>query len=411
MKRQNIKNYITRGILSLLLLGGLPNLTSCSSDDDMPQPHGAAVQGQTVGFTIAVPRVNGGTRAADKWGDDYTPDDEGTDFENQIKTLMPSLYMVNGDNISPVGSIVVNTDPLLTKVDENSEYYYIQGELRTNLSADDLNNGTFRLMVEANTEANHTWMPNRKYFMLGTQQDLEAKSLAIPMWGVAEANFSGVGEVNENGESQAVINIHPSASATDKTATVSLLRAAAKVTVKVSSEIADRHVVLNKLTLNTAAKEGYIYPGDWNSISDTENLLFSKTFNAFEDTSNFASSYPVANPDNVDTEISFYLAETPNPDKVYANHGANPEHECTELCLEVEYTRDNITTETKKGNLYFTDNSDATKPAHTTTGVTQENIIRNHIYEFTITGVADSYKPEVKLCIKKWSHEQISIDL
>ncbi|MDE7466183.1 MAG: hypothetical protein K2M59_07160 [Muribaculaceae bacterium] len=413
MKRTNLHHILKSGLASLLLLAGTPLLSSCSSDE---MPDAPISEGQTVGFTIAVPRVNPyGTRAGNTWGDDYTPDDQGNEFENRINSLMPSLYLVEGSNITPAGTITVdNSKTTVTKVDNVSVYYYIEGKLHTNLSASQLNAGKFRLMVEANTENNHSWMPNRKYAMLGTQQELEQNDMAIPMWGVAEANFTGVGSTDENGNPTGLITIHPSENETDKTATVSLLRAAAKVTVKVDPSISDRNVILNSLTLNTAAEKGYIYPEAWNSVANTENLRFDATFNPFEELNNYQSEYVVPNPDEIPTEISFYLAETPNPGVVTSNHepGAS-EDACTELKLEVNYSRDglNEVADQKTGNLYFTDSSDATLSAHAHDGVNEENIVRNHIYEFTITGVADSFKPEVKLCVKKWAHEKVNVDL
>ncbi|MBD5206938.1 MAG: hypothetical protein HDS79_01505 [Bacteroidales bacterium] len=398
MKRTNLHHILKSGFASLLLLAGSPLLSSCSSDE---MPDTPVSDGQTVGFTIAVPRVNPyGTRAGNgTWGDDYTPDDQGTPFENDIKSLMPSLYLVDGDNIIPAGSIYVNPDDItLAKIDSKSYYYYIKGSLFTNLTATELNNGKFRLMVEANTESTHSWMPNRKYWMLGTQEQLKDKG--IPMWGVAEANFTGVGSTNENGNTTPTIVIHPSETDTDKTATVSLLRAAAKVTVKVDADLSDRQVVLNSLTLNTAAEQGYIYPDAWNSVPNTENLRFDATFNPFEDLNNL-SSFEVENPDDVPTEISFYLAETPN---------VAHENVAEELKLTVDYERDNVA-EAKQGNLYFTTSDDATLPSVSTSGVSDIDITRNHIYEFTITGVADSFKPEVKLCVKKWAHEKVNVDL
>lgn len=420
MKRYNITKNILRGLASLILLSGLPALTSCSSDDDMPQQ--APVAGQTVGFTIAVPRAHGGTRSEQDptWGDDYRPDDNGGDeFENTVKTLMSSLYIMEGNNIKPVGTITVNTSPLLTKIEDDSEYYYIEGELHTNLSADQLNKGKFRLMVEANTESSHSWMPNRKYFMLGTQQSLLDEGLAIPMWGVAEANFTGVGEKVKDDDGnliKPVIRIHPSSENTDELATVSLLRAAAKVTVKLDKSKV-KNVILKKLTLNTAAKEGFIFPESWNSVSSTENLKFSETFHPFDGTLTDGKQnlgfYSVKNPDDDSSIISFYLAETPLQEYNEENH-SDDSKECTELRLDVEYVHQDSETDVKTGSLYFTTSNDATVSAHEhkdDPNITEQPIIRNHIYEFTITGVADSFKPEVKLCIKKWSHEQISIDL
>lgn len=392
MKRHNITKNILHGLASLLLLSGFPALTSCSSDDEMPESVKQKT-GSKMKFRLRVPSTSKSVTRSENWGN--INDDSGDDFENTIKNVNPNLFIETGGGIVKAGEF---TNITFKPISSGNTYitYEVTGDLTTYYPEDQIAGKDIRLMIEANTNTTgYDINPSLKHIVRGLAD--ATTCTAIPMWGVATMTMPAR---DENGKYTI-----------PEENSITLLRAAAKVVVNfdmTSENLTNRSVNLTKLEINHMAAEAYALPSKWNKIDNTTNLGTDECFNpvqesGWEYTNLGQTGFEIISTDieNDTHQMYFYLPETPNMES---------SEDITEpLALTVHYERDGVK-EDKTGTVYFHNGDDVTTTADNQ-GATREDIIRNHIYEFTITGVADSFKPEVKLCIKKWSHEQISIDL
>jgi hypothetical protein len=327
------------------------------------------------------------------WGDDYTLNDEGTDFDTRVLA----------ENFTPV--IFATTDPTkragefeilsyYTAPGTSTTTYFIHGRFVPSEeypTMEALQKETFRLMIFANTPSAPTDYATMDFeYISNTRPVKEEESEgfdAIPMWGVCEVDMSNLRQgslsiINEN---------NPCA----------LLRAMAKVTVKINLNATQkgRKVNLTSLALNRYAKNGYVTPHGWNTLANTTDLKFNSTIR--ECTSSLVNeSYEtfkvrqqegtgIDNPDY----ISFYLPEIANSNENY-------------LELTVNYTVDGAE---KSNHIYFCTYGSNGGPADMK-ALGEWDIVRNHIYEYTITGVQDS-KISVEAKVKDWQYHKNTQDL
>jgi hypothetical protein len=183
-----------------------------------------------------------------------------------------------------------------------------------------------------------------------SQIDPLQEDSAIPMWGVKEVDLSGL----------------LTASRTDL-GTIWLLRAAAKIEVKLSENEKNKGTEINRAVLKYYNQTGYCLPDGWSQVTDTRLL----------DQENCIRLYRHAA-----VNLPFYKDEKTGSVYVYVTEYDNRNYPGERNKISLEF---NI----KGENKYF---EDAISFCNYNDGMPQEdshyNIVRNHIYEFEVLSIA-----------------------
>ena len=201
----------------------------------------------TFALDVETPSV---TRAeSDKWGSDY-PSIVGTGIENNINTS--SLVVLVYD---PTNNSFVTELPILQYGNVNSNLTF------TCALPEVVKAGkAYRYMVLANcTTKNYgisyaNGAPSLEKLIFETPF-----TETIPMWGVTTYTFDDKASKNNN-------------------ISVSLLRAAAKIGVKLSDALLAEGYSIAGLKLNYANRNGFSVPANWNTASSTENMTLGGVF-------------------------------------------------------------------------------------------------------------------------------------
>lgn len=313
----------------LLLLAA--TLVSCVYDDAPVLRNDDGRQAVQVTFTLAAGNAPTDTRAeGPTWGDVY-PNENGTEWENAIDPddLQVLLYTTNNAYIARVENLVYFRN-------DDGTYTY-HGQLTAD--ADDLTPGTeYKIMVFANcginndTETNISILANTTF----TRDDADY----IPLWGVKTTTLA----------------LTPGTA--DNLGTIDLLRAMAKIEVTLSDALTDEYT-LSSITLNRYNTTGYCLPAGYATASQTTDLdredgTAPISFNPNESLATNAASFTISTDGN--TAIC-YLPE-----------------------YEAEYANPAVLTITLNGKAYSLELKDYTTNAY-------YNLVRNHIYRYTITDV------------------------
>lgn len=236
-------------------------------------------------------------------------------------------------------------------INEDNTQFYFMGEMPDGF-AEYFNAHSsqpeYRFMVLANCDDN---LNGEQYITYGhSQLDPSLEESSIPMWGVKEVNLTDMLD-------QSRLDIGE----------IWLLRAAAKIEVKLSSDMKQRGAAINAATLKFFNKTGYCLPADAMTVSQTRFLDRSACINVYR---HAAVNLPfIKDEDTGDYYI--YVAEYDNE-----NYPA----ERNKISLEF-----NVGGQVK----YF---EDAISFCQYSGGRPQEgtdySIVRNHVYEFEILSVA-----------------------
>ena len=320
-------------LLSLLLLA------SCSRNDEVAVAEGEEGKVQ-VTFTLKLDNESSASRAMSRaedntWGDEYN-NDLGNDYDNRINDLQVVIYEGNTFKCKV-------TNLSFYKNEEKNEYTYL-GSISETLTA----NTVYKIMVFANCAD------------ITSETDLSALSytysenMDIPMWGVITQT----------------LNLEPGSR--QELGKISLLRAFAKVEVSMDVE----GYTLQSVSIDKSNTQGYCLPKDYTLVGNTTDL------DREEDT-------------DITTFNPYYNSEKIEG-RTFTNENGTyyiylPEYDNGTEAAKIEVTvKNNTTNEEKKYDLEFKDyENGAPKDG------TQYDIVRNHIYRYTITGVNDG-----KLVIK-----------
>lgn len=361
-------------------------LSGCRNESQEP----SVAYDPQVAFTINLSSPSQGTKAdgvddpytGEEWGEGKHPE-SGTAFDHTINSVSAVLYPVKDDNTldtsRPAGEL------------EKPEYTYLEngnlkisGVLKTSLDMESLEKGTFRLAVFINTPEVNPQHPEEITF---TRHGIPGIGLmtGIPMYGVGKADFTGLSKADATEGNPFEIKKNPSGEKLQ----IPVLRAMAKIRVKVKQELfTKRGMKLHKLTMSRHAPEGFVVPGQWDSKETVALLEIGESMNAFRPETeagyqHSCSVLPSVEKNTYDlnswTMLRFYIPETYN----YFNDNIM---DSEELCLTVEYFTDENEPEPKKHNIYFRPYTPDGHPDRSE-GVRAWDLVRNHIYEYMITGI------------------------
>ena len=326
--------------LMLLIVGIVP--VSCVFDAggcmvSTDEPH-------DVMFTVSVEGRH--TRAI--WGEEY-PSEAGVPFDYRILPDRLRMVILTTDG-TRIGEI---RDLDYWPINEAHTAFQFIGQLPAeaiayiNAHTDEPN---YRFMVLANCGDN---LSGEQYITYShTQLNPSNEASAIPMWGVQEANVSAL-------YTQDNLDLGE----------IWLLRAAAKVEVKLKQELKKAGTTITAATLKYYNQTGYALPSGWEQASYTRVLDQENCHRVYR---HAAVNLPLIK-DEATGNYYVYVTEYDN---------INYSGERNKISLEFK-----VGSETK----YF---EDAISFCEYRGGAPEEgshyNIVRNHIYEFEILSIAGS---------------------
>lgn len=315
-------------------------MAACSDSDD----DAVGTEDVSVAFTLTVADATS-TRADNDGWDDYSPGQDGILNENMVNTddIIIAIYDDKGNKVDIVEDLRV------TKISDASgtgTMYAITGVWR---NAKPNVERAKRLMVMANCNTSVWSDPSTLTYGL-----LPEERKYIPMWGVVKIPATlTLGKQNK---------LH----------NIRMLRAMAKVSVKLRDDMTDYGYAIGSMTVNNYNTKGYCVPKTFNEVDNTSEVRFANSLNVLD-----------SHADKIElpTTAPLYLPE-------YDNSGTNPTTITVKLNrngkLEGTYT------------LYFRNYDSDGKP----TGPTYP-IQRNHYYQYLI--YKETGKIIVTLHVRKWN--------
>ena len=315
-------------------------MAACSDSDD----DDVGTEDVSVAFTLTVADA-ASTRADNDGWDDYSPAQDGILNENMVNTddIIIAIYDDKGNKVDIVEDLRV------TKISDASgtgTMYAITGVWR---NAKPNIERAKRLMVMANCNTSIWSDPSTLTYDL-----LPEERKYIPMWGVVKIPATlTLGKQNK---------LH----------NIRMLRAMAKVSVKLRDDMTDYGYAIGSMTVNNYNTKGYCVPKTFNEVDNTSEVRFANSLNVLDSHAD-KIALPITAP--------LYLPE-------YDNSGTNPTTITVNLNrngkLEGTYT------------LYFRNYDSDGKP----TGPTYP-IQRNHYYQYLI--YKETGKIIVTLHVRKWN--------
>jgi hypothetical protein len=341
--------------LALLLAGIMA--ASCIFDADqcvMPadKPH-------SVMFTVALDHQM--TKA--RWADGYESE-EGVPFDCRIipEDLRVVVFAEDGSRIGLL------QDLYFWPTNEKQTEFHFMGEMPIEfIDKFNANPGQphYRFMILANCSDNLDGEENITYGQ--AQLDPSSKDGSIPMWGVLQTDITPLlkSERLDLG-------------------TIWLLRAAAKIEVKLSDNLIkdkETKIEINSATLKYYNKTGYVLPSGAMSAIDTRSLDQENCFRGYR--------HAAVNLPFYKDEGSVYLYVTEYNNLDYSG-------ERNKISLEFNIKGQNKTFEDA---ISFCDYSSG-KPVENS----HYNIVRNHIYEFEVLSIAGD-NLELQYTVADWDAE------
>lgn len=315
-------------------------MAACSDSDD----DAVGTEDVSVAFTLTVADATS-TRAENDGWDDYSPGQDGILNENMVNTddIIIAIYDDQGNKVDIVEDLRV------TKISDASgtgTMYAITGVWR---NAKPNVERAKRLMVMANCNTSVWSDPSTLTYDL-----LPEERKYIPMWGVVKIPATlTLGKQNK---------LH----------NIRMLRAMAKVSVKLRDDMTAYGYAIGSMTVNNYNTKGYCVPKTFNEVDNTSDVRFANSLNVLD-----SHADKIVLP----TTAPLYLPE-------YDNSGTNPTTITVNLNrngkLEGTYT------------LYFRNYDSDGKP----TGPTYP-IQRNHYYQYLI--YKETGKIIVTLHVRKWN--------
>ena len=340
----------------LLLLWAGIMAASCIFDADQcvmspDQPH-------EVIFTVALDQQR--TKAT--WGEDY-PSEAGVSFDCRIipEGLRVAVYAQDGTRVGLLQDLYY-----WPTNEEHTEFQFV-GQLPEEFVAyynEHRDSPKYRFMVLANC-GDH--LSGDEYISYShTQLDPASENSAIPMWGVKEADITPL----LNDDSMDIGQIW-------------LLRAAARIEVKLSEKEKSKGTKINSATLKYYNHTGYVLPSGALSAADTRNLDQENCFRGYR---------------HAAVNLPFYKDEETGSVYVYVTEYNNMDYSGERNKISLDF---NI----KGQNKTFEDaisfcNYSSGKPVDNS----HYNIVRNHIYEFEVLSIAGD-NLELQYTVADWDAE------
>lgn len=322
--------------IAFAALLSLLSLASCSRNDEVAVAEGE--EGKVcVTLTLSINGEEVGSRA--DWLPEQDTDEPGVGWENEIDDLQILVY---SDDNTYVGKV----DNLIRLSDSRYSGILVAAEEKTWASGVNYKIMAFANCGEINDFNN---IGELTYYYTQEDENTQEDTKYIPMWGVATTRFNLTSGVSE------------------EIGSIDLLRAMAKVEVNFAESFPSNYEI-GSITINPYNTQGYCLPAGYASVDATGELDREET--------SPASFNPLDSPSNM--ELTFKGEN--NSYYIYL-----PEYDNSTKPAKIQVTVNGETYE-----LEFKDYENGAPKDET-----PYNIVRNHIYRYTITGVNDG-----KLIIK-----------
>lgn len=342
---------LKRNLYNVFLLAVLA-LASCNSimdDENIVQNDDAA---RSVMFTLTIDDAPRLSRAA--WSEEYVKE-VGTSFDNRISLDGLQVFFFTADDNRYIGEVA----SLMYWPDVDNSYRFA-GEITDMLLTV---GNTYKMVVVANNPGYATNISGMYYNL----SDIAYPSGYIPMWGVS--SFELTAEQLQN------------------IGDVPLLRAAAKIEVHLANKLADEGYTLDAVSINHYNESGYCAPNGWNTVNMTQNLDQENCLRPYHSHKTGALPFYEVTTDKV---YSLYIPEF----NVLHNADAQPK-------LSVTLSDGSANVLNFADAIQFGQYDADGFPVE---GTGMYNIVRNHIYRFTIAGISKGL--EIQYSVAPWDETE-----
>lgn len=342
-----MKRFISLTALATILsTGALLPMSSCVNDYYQEQP---TPDSESANVIITVKASKAGSRA--EWGNDEYG---GNDVELTINTLTMALYDTDNKFVGNVSDLI-----MLQKDDDGTRRYL--GKLPVKSDNTDLieKGKEYKLMLFANCNPTETDLANPYAITFGRPTP---PTHEIPMWGV-------ISPVTFTLNKQVAQEI----------GSIDLLRAMAKVAVRLSPELRAQGYSLTGPYIDDANLTGYLLPNGWSTVGATADIDPGNAIHEFKVTEHQTVTLTEF------TEDGYWRAYMP---EISSTEGSRP-------VISLRVQKDG--TEVGHFNLQFGD-YDATTGRFIPGSY--RDVVRNHIYRYNITGVGTDLN--VALNVDPW---------
>lgn len=339
-----------------LAMGAMLSLSSCVNDNYDDRPDAVETDGNHANVIFTVKTGKSQTRAGNTpWLG--TGEESGNDVENTINSLTFAIYTQTNEFVG------VST-PVVLEDDKETGIRKYLGQLPVkNGDTDIITKGEkYKVMLFANCNPTEEQLgaPAEITFPRPTPPTHE-----IPMWGVLNpVEFTLNKEVAQN------------------IGNIDLLRAMAKLEVRLSADLRNRGYSLTGPYIDDANLTGYLLPGSWASANTTKDITPLLAFNEWKEVSG--------------QQITLTHFSTDEYWRAYMPEISNTEGSRPFVRIRVRQND----TEVGQYSLQFADyDSD--------TGLiipgSYRDIVRNHIYRYEIRGIGA--EASIDLTVDHWTDD------
>ena len=293
------------------------------------------------------------TRAGEVWGDGYDPSEVGVPFDFRLNPEQLSVVVLASDG-TRVGQ--VNDISYWPINEEHTEFQFMGAmpaefvERLNAFGAEDTEDRKYKFMVLANCGSHDS---GEEYITYShTQLDPAKEESAIPMWGVSVADVKPLLDGK---------NLDLGA--------ISLLRAAAKVEVKLSEKLKSENTTIDAVNLKYYNQTGYVLPSGWSQAEYTQSLHQENCIRVYR---HAAVGMPFVK-DEKSGDYYIYVTEYDN---------VNYTGERNKISLEFTVAGEKKYFEDAISFCQYRDGAPVDGSHY--------SIVRNHIYEFEILSIAGS---------------------
>lgn len=335
MLKRNLYKVFLFAVFALASCNSIMDDENVVSNDDMSR---------SVMFTLTIDDAPRHTRAA--WSEEYIKE-VGTEFDSRISLSGLQVFFYTADN-RYIGEVTS-----LMHWPEAGNSYRFAGEI-TDLPL--TVGATYKIMVVANNPGYATNIEGMYYSM----HDIAYPNGYIPMWGVGKLVLTS-DELQNIGD-------------------IALLRAAAKIEVQLSQALIAEGYTLDAVTINHYNMYGYCAPNGWDVADITEAVDQENCLRAYH--SHETGALPL-NEIVADKGFSLYIPEF------------NVLHTATNRPrLSVTLGDGTSTPLVFADAIHFGKYNEDGLPVD---GEGMYNIVRNHIYRFTISGISRGLEIEYEV--------------
>ncbi|MBR2301124.1 MAG: hypothetical protein IKA41_04135 [Bacteroidaceae bacterium] len=350
-----LKNYSY-----ILVLLTMMSLASCGAIMDDAQCDVSGGVPKKVMFTLAMQNPTTQTRA-ESWGGTYDSDN-GVAYDNHIRPdgIVVEVRSTNNQLIGTVNS-------LMWWLENGSTTPYAYNVLG-DISHLELSVGTkYKIVVIVNAPSYNNDINNITYsFDYITYPDG-----FIPMAGIKTHTFTA----NERQE----------------LGTIDLLRSAAKIEVAISDKLFNDGYRLTSTTIDQYNGTGYLMPKGWEGVENTKNLHQENCFNYYSDHKTSATGIQFATQQSNKSMMLYY-----------------PEYHTTRY-VATSTPKIGVTLDTGAGTSELSFPEAIAFGAYDTNGTlipgSYYDIVRNHIYRYTITGISHGITLEYE--VAEWEDGEV----